>query len=185
MKLAGDAETEHDDHVAGEDVGHAMAVHAGGQHLDQRDLMVGDLVGHHVAVGRRDGDQVGKAAIDVAPDQAAAGADMLLVVQTGVAGAAVIDRVDQHALALPGVGRIGEQLADHLVPHDDRLGRRDTAAEDLEVRPADAGTGHAHQGFTLIRRGLGNVPLLDHVGFCEHHCAHGCISLVSTVAAGS
>ncbi len=178
MQLACHAQPDHDHDVAGEDVRHPVSVHAGGQHLDQRHLVIGDLVGYRVAVGGRHSDHVREATVDVAPDQSAARADMLLVVQTGMAGAAVIDGVDQHALARLGVGRAVEKFADHLVAHDDGLWRRDSAGQDLLIRPADARACDLHQSLALVRRRLRDILQLDDVGFRQHHCTHGVFSLL-------
>ena len=87
-------------------------MHAGGQHLDQRRLVGGDLGGQRVQQGLRDGDVFREAAVEVAAEQPAAAAQLRQVPAALPAHAAERGRVHHDR----GPGRRLSSLPGNLRP---------------------------------------------------------------------
>ena len=145
VQQPGDAEPHHDDRLARKDVAQPLGVQTRRHRLDQRCDRRIELVGQRIDVGRRRHHVVGEAAIDVAPDQATVGAQVRLARPTGVAGPATVCRIDDHRRAAGNTAAGHGHRANRLVAHDARIGDRNAALVDFQIRAADARMRHADQ----------------------------------------
>ena len=97
--------------------------------------------------------------VAIASDQAAIGAKLGLPDPAMKAIAAIQHRIDDHPRASLGTVRTRglDHFADHLVAHDQRILRRDTAGEDFQIGAANAAVGHPNDAVASVGMGLFNI----------------------------
>jgi hypothetical protein len=146
VQLAGDAQAEDHDELAGEDVHLPLRVETGRQHLDHRSRTRIDRLRERKDMTGWCGHEFCESTVGVASDEHAVAAQVCLTDPAMKAGAAVELRVDDDAVAGPQRAGAGvHNFPRHLVPHDPGVADRDGAVEDLVVGAADAAVRHPHQ----------------------------------------
>ena len=118
---------------------------AGSEHLQQRGVLILDGIGKRKHQFARHREIFGKAAVRIAPDQAAVWTEIKKTFLAEKAGPAVERGIDQNARA--GFDRIAalDHFARDLVTHHARILHRNAPAENAQVGPADAGVRDADQ----------------------------------------
>src|SRR2546430_1975034 len=115
--------------------------------LDERGRAAVDGIGEPEYQAGGDGGVVGKSTVGLAADETAGWTEIGLADAAMETGTAREDRVDDDAITFLNAGRrfTADQLADHLVAHDEWILGRYRAFEDFEIGPAESAVGDSHQ----------------------------------------
>ena len=156
MEQSGDAQSQHERAITGEERRRSLTVDARREHLDQRRDEVLDFLGEGVDVGGGNGDGVSESSVAIPTHEGPGGANVGLPLAALVANPAIQVGIDHHPGPRGEVGAtyVGSDLNDpshHLVAHDQRMLHRDLAGKDTDVGAADPCRADVDEDFARSR----------------------------------